>query len=346
VDQYLNNRQNEILWRLLANPADNGNLHGFNLQQFVKDFPQSGLLQALLARANGGETLPHAAATFDTKALYVMMNAYENLAEVSEEQIVQKLGESVEYGVQQEGPALKLNDFSDGKLKEILGFEPAAGDEEQAREKVVVGEDERHEVESLSRDAEAETSPIEEVVAESTVEPEPELELHETDAVAESNIPENIEEPAPQIEGASVETVEAEPVAETPIEDHRAELQLSPYEEEVIELSEAEDEPVAELPAEDHRAEMHTHVFEEEIAEMPETAMTEASELEPQAQVEESQAVEIHAEETETAEAVHPEPVKDIDDEIYDEIVGIESISFAFANKPEEAVQPEVSAQG
>ena len=51
MDQYLNNRQNEILWELLANPADNGQLHNYDLQQLVDEFPQSGILRAMLAHA-------------------------------------------------------------------------------------------------------------------------------------------------------------------------------------------------------------------------------------------------------------------------------------------------------
>ncbi|MGZ3891167.1 MAG: hypothetical protein ACXVI9_11740 [Mucilaginibacter sp.] len=346
MDQYLNNRQNEILWRLLANPADNGNLYGFNLQQFAKDFPQSGLLQAMLARANGGENLPHAAATFDSKALYVMMNAYENLAEVSEEQIVQKLGESGDYGVQQEEPHLKLNDFSDGKLKDILGFEPGAADEEQTHQKVVVGEDERHEVDNISIDTEAGASVIEEMVTDTPAEPEPEI--PEAETIPEPLIPESSEEPVAQIENvedAIVGTAETEPTAEIPVEDHRAEVQLSPYEEEIIELPEEEtEEPITEIP-EDHRAEMHAHIYDEEINQVPETTVIEPSEVEAAPQAEEIETTEAPAEEPEMAEAIHTEPVKDIDDEVYDEIVGIESISFAFANKPEEVVQPDAAAQ-
>jgi hypothetical protein len=344
VDQYLNNRQNEILWRLLANPADNGNLYGFNLQQFVKDFPQSGLLQALLARANGGENLPHAAATFDPKALYVLMNAYENLAEVSEEQIVQKLDESAGYGVQQEEPHLNLNDFSDGKLKDILGFEPGAGDEEQTREKVVVAEDERHEVENISVDTEAGTPVIEDMAG---VEPEPEIELHETSTVPEPLILENAEEPVAQIEDIEDAAIEeTRPVAEIPLEDHRAQVQLSPYEEEVIELPEEEaDEPIAKTPAEDDRAEIHTQVYEEEIAEMPDLETSNPAEIESGLEAEQIESSEPHQEEAEIADAVHAGP-KDIDDEIYDEIVGIESISFALANKAdEEVLHPESSAE-
>ncbi|HZX57329.1 MAG TPA: hypothetical protein VFE54_01335, partial [Mucilaginibacter sp.] len=125
VDQYLNNRQNEILWKLLANPADNGHLYAFNLQQLTKDFPQSGLLQALLARANQGEGMHHAAAAFNPKVLYVIMNAYDNLAEVSDDQIIQELNSSVNYaGTSETGQAPVLNDFSSGQLKELIGFEP------------------------------------------------------------------------------------------------------------------------------------------------------------------------------------------------------------------------------
>jgi hypothetical protein len=68
VDQHLNNRHTDILWKLLANPADNGYACSADLRQLAANFPQSGLLQALYARSNR-EGMSHAAASFNPKTL-------------------------------------------------------------------------------------------------------------------------------------------------------------------------------------------------------------------------------------------------------------------------------------
>ncbi|MBS1530122.1 MAG: hypothetical protein JSU01_07440, partial [Bacteroidetes bacterium] len=326
MDQYLNNRQNEILWRLLANPADNGSSYGSNLQQLVKDFPQSGLLQALLARANGGENLPHAAAAFNTRALYVMMNASENLAGVSEEQIVQDLNGTINYADKQEEPAMPLNDFSDGKLKDILGFEPAGHEEEHpevSAEKVVVGDDERQEVEAIEELQEPETAP-DTIIPEEIGEP-----AAITEAFAEAEI-------AAEIPAAVAEEHIA---AEVPAEDHRAAADLSPYEEEVIETPEEETEPLAEVPHEDHRADINTSPYEEEVTGLPET---EATEEEHPAQPDIAEPV-AEDQPEETTEPRHYGSFGVIDDEVFEEIADIGNISFAFAPKTQEPpVTPEL----
>jgi hypothetical protein len=87
VDQYLNNRQNEILWELLANPADNGQLHNYDLQQLVDEFPQSGILRAMLAHAGNGTDLKHAAVYFNPRLLHKLINDPESLPVVSAGQI-------------------------------------------------------------------------------------------------------------------------------------------------------------------------------------------------------------------------------------------------------------------
>lgn len=87
MDQYLNNRQNEILWELLANPADNGQVHNYDLQQLVDEFPQSGLLRAMLAHAGNGNDLKQAAAYFSPRVLHKLINDPESLPVVSAGQI-------------------------------------------------------------------------------------------------------------------------------------------------------------------------------------------------------------------------------------------------------------------
>jgi hypothetical protein len=120
VDQYLNNRQNEILWDLLANPADNGHLHAYNLQRLASDFPQSGLLHALLSHADSEQNISHAAAYLNPKALYVLVNSPESLAVLTDSRIIQQLSDNINYATagevdlsQQENEESGLNDFND-----------------------------------------------------------------------------------------------------------------------------------------------------------------------------------------------------------------------------------------
>jgi hypothetical protein len=87
VDRYLDNRHQEILWNLLANPADTGPLYKTNLQRLVNDYPQSGLLQVLLARTNDNGDMSKAAAYFNPKALYKLVHNPGNLAEVDPDKI-------------------------------------------------------------------------------------------------------------------------------------------------------------------------------------------------------------------------------------------------------------------
>lgn len=94
----MNNRQNGILWDLLANPADNGQLHNYDLQQLVSEFPQSGILRAMLARAGNGSDLKHAAAYYNPQLLHKLIHNPETLAAVSSGQIVEyKNGSQPDY---------------------------------------------------------------------------------------------------------------------------------------------------------------------------------------------------------------------------------------------------------
>jgi len=74
VDQYLNNRRTELLHELLANPANKDGSHVYNLQQLINDFPQSGLLQALLCYADDQRNLSKAAVYYNPRLLYKLNN--------------------------------------------------------------------------------------------------------------------------------------------------------------------------------------------------------------------------------------------------------------------------------
>ena len=88
MDQYLDNRHKEILWSLLNNPADTGQLYETTLQRLVNDNPQSGVLQVLLARAGGNPDMKRAAAYFNTKTLYKLVHHPDSLAAVDAGKIV------------------------------------------------------------------------------------------------------------------------------------------------------------------------------------------------------------------------------------------------------------------
>lgn len=74
MDQYVDNRQKEILWDILANPADNGSSYAQSLERLVQENPQSGLLQILLARTGDKQLLNKAAVYYDPRTLYKLIN--------------------------------------------------------------------------------------------------------------------------------------------------------------------------------------------------------------------------------------------------------------------------------
>jgi hypothetical protein len=88
VDQYIDNRQREILWDLLANPADNGSSYTQSLERLVLDNPQSGILQVLLARAGNKQQLGKAAVYYNPRTLHKLVNHPEDLAVVKSESIL------------------------------------------------------------------------------------------------------------------------------------------------------------------------------------------------------------------------------------------------------------------
>ena len=327
VDQYLNNRQNEILWRLLANPADNGHIYSHNLEQLSHDFPQSGLLRALYARSAGAENTSHAAVAFDPKALFVIIKAYENLAEVPESSIIQHLAIDKTYaGNDMDEDVPVFNDFSHGELKDLLGFEPHTEYEETPQ--VIVGNDEAEEVQAIDQHFEG-IEPIAEPV-------------EELPATALTSVIEN---------------------AEPPAEDHRSTIGAAVFEEEIAEAvtlaneapvaieARAEISAAAELPAEDERIAHHPPVYEEEIPLQPIEQLIELKEAE---QPEDSPEHIIALDETEGHHSAEPEYAiieqehltakpEDIEDEIYDEIVGIEQISIPVKVTTRVEPEPELS---
>jgi hypothetical protein len=88
VDQHHNNSENYFLWTLLANPATDAHLYAYNLQELVRDYPQSGILQALLAHASEEKNLKQASAYFNPKSLYKLINSPSGFTRVADDNII------------------------------------------------------------------------------------------------------------------------------------------------------------------------------------------------------------------------------------------------------------------
>ncbi|HMG10954.1 MAG TPA: hypothetical protein VK609_20720 [Mucilaginibacter sp.] len=119
MNQNLNSRQNEILLELLANPANTGQLYSHDLEQLVDEFPQSGILRAMLAHAGKGSTLKHAAAYFDPHLLHKLINDADNLAVVSSAQIAGHLKDTANNHFQDSMPTGE-NYFNIGPFAETV----------------------------------------------------------------------------------------------------------------------------------------------------------------------------------------------------------------------------------
>ncbi len=92
MDQYINNNQNEPLWTLLANPANDAHLYANDLKELVNNFPQSGILQALLAHTSDEKNLRLASVYFNAKSLYKLINAPSAFTAVPDEKIIIQTG--------------------------------------------------------------------------------------------------------------------------------------------------------------------------------------------------------------------------------------------------------------
>ncbi|RYU86160.1 hypothetical protein EWM62_18305 [Mucilaginibacter terrigena] len=88
MDQYVDSRQKEIFWDLLANPADTGSAYAQSLERLVHDHPQSGILQVLLARAGDKQQLSKASVYYNPRTLHKLINHPGHITEVASENII------------------------------------------------------------------------------------------------------------------------------------------------------------------------------------------------------------------------------------------------------------------
>lgn len=90
MDEYLINRQKEILTKLLANPADTGSAYAGSLQELVRAYPQSGLFRALHSRALAEAVPVTAGAYIDGRALHKIITHNDNLLPVNGAQLIRQ----------------------------------------------------------------------------------------------------------------------------------------------------------------------------------------------------------------------------------------------------------------
>ena len=72
----------------MANPAGKHGEHAYNLQQLIAEYPQCGILHALLLHTTDGDNLRRAVVYANPKVLYKLTHDTDNLSLVSAEQII------------------------------------------------------------------------------------------------------------------------------------------------------------------------------------------------------------------------------------------------------------------
>jgi hypothetical protein len=75
----LNNINSELILKALANPVEVLSANASGIESLVNDFPQSGLLRALLAGNGHDQNVKHAAAYINPTTLYKLVNLPESL---------------------------------------------------------------------------------------------------------------------------------------------------------------------------------------------------------------------------------------------------------------------------
>ena len=84
----MNKSQDQFLSKLLANPADDAPSYFNDLQRLVDDYPQSGILRALLTYSSEEKDTKRAAVYYSPNLLFKLMNDISSLPGVPEDRIV------------------------------------------------------------------------------------------------------------------------------------------------------------------------------------------------------------------------------------------------------------------
>jgi len=368
VDKNLNNSPNDFLWSLLENPANDANSHVYNLRRLVDDFPQSGILQALLAHASDEKNLKRASAYFNPRALFKLINTPSALTGVPAERIIIQPGISVNGSYHQSAPPAyeeSNNTYTGEDLVVDKSAPPVEADEEQgshhAGEELLVDPNATEYLSHITGEEHA----VEPVTAEAGI-PATEHQTEESVAAAREPSHGQIEEAATEHEAAPVhiepahedevtaldETAlkeeEIEPqgdyrapgVPEAAAEETAAQVEEQPSEEVAGEHAIHDHSGYSDVAGEEHLPVHETYepvpvidLAEEKAPEiLPEIPVEE--DIKPQSEI---SAGEEHIPEPEIPvrhePIAVPEAAADEADEIYDEIVGIEDINLGEQRK-------------
>jgi hypothetical protein len=334
VEQQLNNTRTQLLWDLLANPAGKHGEQAYNLQQLIAEYPQSGLLYALLVHTTDGEHLKEAAAYANPKVLYKLTHDADNLALVSAGQVVR---------IQN---SLGSASFFHSIEPEIIGNDeflaPWAGEEDFAIMPEIAEAPHIEHPPVTEAEPIAETShgqPIEEAIHEEIMPVESELPVvveepqhdepiehaQEEAPVAENELPVVVEHSAEEL---PQEVIEEKPEEDLPVVEHHNEIADLPP------LTEQKDSVLEQIP------------YDEIAVTEPELSLAEAPKAEEEPVKEEEDAIE---EEIIPQQDLDPYFIGSIEDDVYDEIVSIDDINlaneeiFAKPDEEQEEVKPYVS---
>lgn len=315
MDQYIDNRQKEIFWDLLANPADEGASQLQSLERLVSDNPQSAILQVMVAKAKGKPYANKAATYIDPRLLQKLINDPQGLPKVDSDSIT-----DLTYFSKNGSAAPIITEAEPEPIADTVIVDPyeAIREPETAINEVphvttpVAEEKYEHEPIAEEQPEDVAEGPISEegqqIVTDVIVTEqrfgEP-IEEETIDEIAEApqvfNIPQPVEEKAEVSESSVEQTEEPQPVA-----DEESAEQVAPY-----------------------------NFFTETTSEEPETIQQPTEETAPESVNEQVAQNEYRFSsrfpKPEVAAAQEPEAQKSaepIEDEVYDEIVGIDDIGF------------------
>ncbi|WP_461450797.1 hypothetical protein [Mucilaginibacter sp.] len=322
MDQQLNNTRTQLFWDLLANPAGKHGEHAYNLQQLIAEYPQSGILYALLAHTTGGENLKQAAVYGNPKVLYKLTHDTDDLPYVTAGQLLHTdeasevatffhtiepeitgddelllapwAGEK-DFPVQDEiaeTPLIEEHPITEEELPAVIPHDNVIDDE--VHEEITEVKHEAPVVAEEIQELEVPASPRQNIAAA-----ENELEL-----VAEEQAKEKTQEEQ------SDEKEEALPVV---ADEHTEVTDLPP-------LNEQKDSVLEHIPYNEP-----TFDENEEPEVIIESPVAEASPVEEPAKEEENITGEVAPQ-----QELDPYFIKPIDDDVYDEIVSIDDINLAY----------------
>jgi hypothetical protein len=293
VDQYVDNSQKQILWDLLATPADTGLSYNYDLERLASEYPQSGLLQVLLARNGNKHQLRRAAVYFHPRALFKLINHPENLAEVKITDIIEVITAEQESLILTQ-PESGNDIAADNRLSEpsevnARVHDNISGDSNEPAEGVIDVAASEHIPEPKVTNHSHFENANDKMVVNLVEEPQIEVQNESSQFTVD-------EQTEPLTDSLEPKPTEAEPATDTAFE----EVPIADNTPEQVENTTTD--VAEEMPAEDTAllsGESYRHVSRFSIGDATEDAVPEM-------------------------EAVN----HDIEDEIYDEIVSIEDIGF------------------